>query len=1055
MKHLKFTYQRLLRTGFVMAFLVFMSAFPALAQEIEVTGTVKDEAGQPLPGVNIVVQGTSTGTITDAQGSFQITVSDENATLNFSMVGFQKKSVPLEGRTEISVVLEEQVREVQEVIVTGYSSQEVGSVTGSVSSVSTDELADMPAPDVSETLQGSASGVTTIANHKPGESATVRIRGLGTINNNDPLWVIDGVPTKSGLSQLSPNQIKSITVLKDAASQAIYGARAANGVIIVTTKTGEKGQETQINASVKSGISKNITEYDLLDTKEYGQMLWLRAKNSNGGTLPANYSHTLYGPASEGIDVPEYILPARGQDVDHSKYDRKMIGEDGDDTYLITKANPEGTDWQDVADRQAQMQEYNLNITGGSENTTYAFSGGYMKEEGIYKYTSFERYSLRSNVSSELTDWLEVGEKLGVTFSQNFGMQTNNAENSPIAWAYRMQPIIPVYDVKGNYAGTRVPATGNGRNVLARLDHNKNDRYRDLRSIGNAYAKATIIEGLSFKSLFGFDYRTSDTKNIFLKNPQFSERESSDRLDRENSYTLQWNWANTLEYSKEFGGMHDLNVLLGSESVSNNNRWFGAGRTSYFSRSTDYMFLDGGSSNQTNYGSGSEWKTFSIFGRVNYQLANKYLFEATVRRDGSSRFGENERYGTFPAFSVGWRVSEEDFMSFSDDWLNYLKLRFGWGQSGNDEIGNYNGYTSFASNIVRSYYPITGINSGTPTQGFQSSSFGNPDARWESTTTTNFGVEATVFDFLNVTVDIWQRNTSDMLYPKQVPDVEGQASIPSVNIGKMENTGVDLNLNFNGQAMNNDFTYDVTLNFSHYQNEITKLTGEEGEAIFGSGFRQMTYTRAEEGTAFPEFYGYKVEGIFQSEEEANNHPPAFGEGGVYNEPGHFKFKDVDGNGVINQADRTYIGSPHPDFTSGLNIRLNYKGFNLSTNFYTSYGNDLVNYVRRWIDFNQFDGNRSKRRLYESWGSPYLDDNANAEMPKAEQNDGGSQEPSSYFVEDGSYFRMKSLQIGYNVPQQLLQSLNMKQLRIYGQVTNLFTLIYRNLSGLQDQAKIPG
>lgn len=451
------------------------------------------------------------------------------------------------------------------------------------------------------------------------------------------------------------------------------------------------------------------------------------------------------------------------------------------------------------------------------------------------------------------------------------------------------------------------------------------------------------------------------------------------------------------------------------------------------------MFLNAGESNQTNSGLGSDEATVSYFGRLNYDYAGKYLLEATLRRDGSSRFGRNYRWGNFPAFSAGWRLSEEAFME-NLRWINDFKIRAAWGKTGNSEIGSYNGFTTFRTDVRYSYYGLDGNNT-SGTAGFDSNAFGNPDAKWETTTTTDFGFDAALFNNkLLLTFDWWNRRTSDMLFQIPQPDVLGHASLPSVNIGDMKNIGFDIEATFRGDALAGDLNYNITANVFKYKNEILKLSGEERTFHSGASLRSMMYTAYNVGTAFPEFYGYIVEGIFQTQAEVDAWPAAFGSDGTYNEPGHFKYKDVNGDGVIDNNDRTWIGSPHPDFTAGLTIDLQYKNWDFSTFFYSSYGNEIISYVRRWIDYTIFQGNRSKDRLYSSWGSPYLDDNRNAKLAKAGVlDDEGNQQPSTHFIENGSFLRLKNLQIGYNLPGKVLPRFGIDNLRIYLQATNLFTI----------------
>ncbi|MBS3772105.1 MAG: SusC/RagA family TonB-linked outer membrane protein, partial [Bacteroidales bacterium] len=821
----------------------------ALQQEIEITGTVTDaESGEPLPGVNIVVEGTTIGTTTDMDGNYTLE-APADATLVFSFVGYQQQSIEVEGQQEINVELQQAVQQLEEVVAVGYATRQAGEVTGSVSSVQTEDLAEMAAVNASETLRGNVSGVTIQESNTPGEGASIRIRGMGTINNNDPLWVVDGVPG----GNVNPNEIESISILKDAAAQAIYGARAASGVVLVTTKSGQKGQKTQINVNVRSGISRNVSSYDLLNTQEYGEMLWLMAENE--GEEP---DHPQYGSGDEP-QIPDYILPtgASEGEVDHSNYDNQMIHEDGDDTYLIMKANKEGTDWMDVVTRDAIYQEYTIDMTGGGEATSYAFQMGYLEEEGIMKHTSYDRFNLRSNVSVEPTDWLEVGEKIGVTYGRDAGFQADNSEASAVSWTYRMQPIVPVYDIEGNFAGTRAEGMGNAQNPMFNLYSNRHDWNKSLNASGNVFADASVFEDLSFRTQLGFDYNASQGRNLGYVEKAHAERGTYRGLSESDWFGLQWTWSNTLEYSSTFADIHDLTVLAGTEAVENISRWRGGSRDEFFSGNPLYMQLDAGVQNQTNYGNTSEWALFSVFGRVNYSLADKYLLEGVIRRDGSSRFGTDNRYGVFPAFSAGWRLSNEPFMAWADNWLDFLKLRVGYGETGNDRIGNYNSFTTFASSLGAgfwagggSYYPISGNNTGGGAAGFKRDAFGNPNVLWEATKTTNLGLDATVFDNFDVKIDLWQRVTEDMLYPKRIPDVLGQASAPSINVGEMKNVGLDVELGYQGTALNDELTYNVAVNVSHYRNEIVKLSNVEEEFMEGWYYRDMVYTRAEEGTQF-------------------------------------------------------------------------------------------------------------------------------------------------------------------------------------------------------------
>jgi len=1005
------------------------TVFPDWYQQKIITGRVIDVVGSPLPGVNVIEKGTTNGALTDPNGKFTINVVSVNSVLSFSFVGFATKEVTVGSQSTIEVTLTESVSYLDEVVVVGYSTQTRKSLTGAVSTVNAEAIAKETTANAITRLQGKASGVQILNAKAPGGGATISIRGLGTINNNTPLYVIDGVPTKSSMSELNPDEIESLTVLKDASSAAIYGARGANGVILITTKRGAAGKP-KIAFSARYGTSKFSKYYDMLNTQEYGEMLWLEAKNQ--GIAPSNI---LYGTGATP-KIPDYIVPAGRMAgdplVDPSLYNHTP----GSGFNNITQANKTGTDWYAAISQPGKTSEYNLSLSGGSERGTYAFTVGYFTENGIIKYTGFDRYSLRSNSDAKITNWLTLGQSLGMTYSVGRGNRGEYGEGIPISQAYRMQPIVSVYDIMGNFAGTKATGTGNGENPLAVLNRDRNDISHNLRGIGNAFAEVKLMEGLRFKSLFGFDYRPWDSKDIFRQNPEFQESKPTDILNMYSGSTIQYNWANTLNFTRVIATNHTLNILLGSEAVSVTNMDISASRSTYFSDDVNYMYLNSGEKDQTNGGGGSQVKWMSYFGRLNYDFKGRYLLEATFRRDGSSRFGANNRWGSFPAFSAGWRLSEENFMAATKSIFNNLKLRAGWGKSGNDEIGNYNGFSTYGSNSGSSFYSINGSVSSA-TAGFNASALGNPDAKWETTTTTNIGLDlAALRNTLTLTLDVWQRKTKDMLFAVAIPQVVSAASAPSVNIGDMENKGYDLNLNYQNKAMGGDLTYNVGLTFSHYKNKIVKISSKETEFINGGDFRQMTYTRATKGTSFPEFYGLIVDGFFATQTEADAYPKEYG--GTYNLAGHFKFRDVNGDGVVNDNDRAYIGSPHPKFIAGLNTDVSYKGFSLSAFFYTSYGNKIANYVSRWIDYTQFTGNRSKDRLYKSWGSPYLSNNADAKLPLADVNT-ISQYPSTAFLENGSFLRLKTLQLSYSLPKTLSQKLKLGKAELFVQGTNVFTL----------------
>ncbi|MBK7133985.1 MAG: TonB-dependent receptor [Bacteroidales bacterium] len=998
-------------------------------QQKRITGRVTDGGGSALPGVNIAEKGTANGAITDVNGNFAISVASPASILSISFIGYSTQEVVVGDRTTIDIVLKESVSALDEIVVVGYSTQTRKSLTGSVSTVNAAALSESSAVNPMQRLQGKVAGVTILNQHTPGEGATIRIRGMTTINDANPLYVVDGVPGGT----YSPNDVETITILKDAAAQSIYGARAANGVVLITTKAGKKNQKISMNVNVRQGISKPGKFYDLLNTQEWADMLWLEAKNAG----VVGFSHSQLGNGATPV-IPYYLFPTKAAQgdplADMSRYDNQLAVRDGDDTYLITRTSP-GTDWYGETTRNAAFKEYTVDVAGGSANTTYAFMMGYTDEEGIFKYTGFERYNLRANINSSPAKWIDMGSNIGIQYTNDYGHQTDNGESSLVSWSYRLPAAVPVYDESGvTFAGSRPSGMGNAQNPVFLATTNQYDFAKQMTVSGNAFVKLNIIKGLSVKSLFGVNQYGRRDRDVTFVEVAAAERGTYDGLALNARGGLNWTWTNTIEYSLNTGD-HSIRAIAGSEAYDNDYWYMAASRAEYPFLDVNYMSLNTGLRSIANSDSYSQYSLFSLFGRANYTYADKYMLEAVLRRDGSSRFG-NQKYGVFPAFSLGWRISEEAFMASTKSWLGELKIRAGYGAVGNDRMDDYNPYTQFAYHEQNASYGMTGGNTSF-NPGFSQATFGNTDVKWETTTTTNFGIDATLIKNLTATIDLWQRSTKDMLYRKQLPLVLGTATRPSINIGEMKNTGFDITLGYSNTAMNGDLNFNADLVFSHYKNELVKLTDVESDFYQGSGYREKYYTRTQTGRAFPEFFGYISEGLFMDQAEADAWPKAFGATGTYNKPGHFKYKDVDGNGYIDAGDRTYIGSPHPDFTAGLSLNVEYKGLSLSTTLYTSVGNEVVNYVSRFIDYTQFESGKSHRRLYESWGSPYLASNADATMPIIYSNDTPHQEPSTAFLEDGSFLRMKSLRIGYDFNKMLDNKVS--TLQLYFQASNLFTI----------------
>jgi TonB-linked SusC/RagA family outer membrane protein len=1021
--------------------------------DTKITGKIVDETGEGIPGVTIVAKNNNiVGTTTDVDGAFSLILPDGNNTLVISSIGFVTQEVVVGNRTQINVTLRPDIKSLTEVVVTGYSSQSKRDITGSVSTVDAKELTKVSAPNVAQQLQGRVSGVTVTSNSTPGGEATVRIRGFGTINNNDPLYVIDGVPTKGGLNNINPNNIESMQVLKDASSSSIYGSRAANGVIIITTKKGKAGTP-QFTFDSRVGIQSGKVNLDLIkDPQQFGNLLWTQLKNA-GVLTNGNPNHPQYGNGSSAV-VPDYILAGSSYGLFEGdpKTDPSLYNYNKNGFYQIVKANKQGTDWHQEILRPAAVQEYNVGATGGTESGRYALGLNYYKQDGVLNHTSFNRYSLRSNTEFTFKKRIRLGENLEVSYTENKGYYSNNGtastannqDGNPIGNGYRIPTIIPVYDINGNFAATRATGLGPATNPVAQLYRSRNNQVNTIRTFGNAYLEIDVLKDLVAKSSIGIDYTNANRVGYTLMDLEEAEIEAANSLTNANAYDINWTWSNTLNYTKTFNDIHKLNVLAGTEAIKANGKNFSASRSNFFSEDPLYMYLNSGTSNIQNAGSGYEWALFSIFGKLNYSLHDRYLLEATIRRDGSSRFGQNNRYGTFPAFSAGWRVSEESFLK-GVNWITDLKLRAGWGQTGNQEIGNYNGFSTYRSSLSQSSYAINGSNNAVEA-GFDTEAFGNQNAKWETTTQTNVGLDGTFFKGkLGFNLDLYTRTTSDMLYQVSLPATQGVATIPFVNIGEMNNKGIDLGLNYNNSALGGELTYSVGVNFSKYKNNVVKLNNSPTAVLLGPSIRSYTWTRSVANMPLYSFYGLQIDGIYQNQAEVDAGPKYPGYAAV----GKYRYQDTDGDGMITDADRVFLGNPHPDFTYGLNFDASYKNFDLSLFFQGVQGNKMINMVRRWVDFNNQAGNRSLTMLNDSW----TPENPNASLPILDANDSRSQQPSSYFVEDASYLRLKNITLGYTLPKSPLAKIGLTSARVYVQGQNLFTIT--NYSGIDPEVTSVG
>jgi TonB-linked SusC/RagA family outer membrane protein len=864
-----------------------------------ISGTVTSDDG-PLPGATVLVQGTNDFATTDFDGNFTIEAA-QGAILEVSFVGYTTQQVPVDGdQITITLALGNLLEEV--IVTTGYGTQSKRDITGAVSTIDAEELTSVPATTFAQQMQGRASGISVVSDATPGGEATVRIRGFGTTGNNNPLYVIDGVPTESQ-GNLNPQDIESFQILKDASAASIYGSRAANGVIIITTKRGKVG-EGKISYSSFFGWQTAANDVDALDARGLGEYLYLA--DYYAGKTP---SHGQYGfsgtPENPQISIPNYVFPSGAASVDESLYSLTESN-----IYAITKSADTNW-WELLTQANAPMSQHSIDASGATETSQYAFNATFFSQDAVIKYQGYKRATIRLNSSTKtLGDRLEVGENFTLSLDNRFGGYGNDGEQNAVSGAYKHHPLLPNYDIAGNFAGSRGLNLGNNYNPYASQFRNQDDRTRRSRAFGNVYAQLTIAEDFKFKSSFGVNLTTNQVKDIGRPQPEYVEGNFINSQRSATSWDYEWTWTNTLSWAKVLNDVHDVSAYVGVEAIEGFGEYFGASRQRFPFQSTNIIsYLDlGNQGTAGNYGNISkDFSLWSQFVQANYQYDGKYLAQVTVRNDASSRFKSATNSAFFPAFSLGWRMSEENFMSgisFIDD----LKFRYGWGKTGNQSIGDYNAYTQFRSSSYNSGYPIDG-SSSSATLGYDPSQFGNPNAKWEATVSNNFGFDATLFDrAISVEFDLWNRTTSDLLLTVPVVYSAGDAGAPAVNVGEMYNEGIDF-------AM--DWTKDVgelqiTLggNISSYRNEVKKLD-EFDTPIFGSNRRVPALTRTAVGDPISSIYGFEVLGIFQSQAEADAWAP-YGSTG-YNAPGKFKYADINGDGEINDDDRTIIGNPHPDF----------------------------------------------------------------------------------------------------------------------------------------------
>jgi len=999
-------------------------------QDTPIKGVVKDAStGQAITGVSIKVKGANKGTSTDADGAFSIQgkVGD---VLVVSYIGYASAEVTVTGKADLTISLNPSQDALEEVVVTGYSSQRKKDLTGAVAVVSVKDLKTTPAASAVESLQGRATGVQIVVDGAPGSTPQIKIRGYSTINNNEPLYIIDGVPYEGKLSWLNQNDIESMQVLKDASAASIYGSRANNGVVIITTKIGKEGKP-QFNLDSYYGVQvPNSSRFP----KMLSPQQTLDIENLLNGESKKLPDYLINGPKVGGKDV---ITDA---DIDMSKY--KFDAGSRADFFQITKANKTGTNWFDALSQNAPTQSHQLSVLGGGENASYAISGGYLKQKGTIIHTGFEKYNLRSNTRfSAFNNKLRFGENMQYSFTEGFGVgvNTNTAgdyigEGSALGFAYRIHNIIPVYDMGGNFAGSVGGQFGNGENPVAIAYRAKDNKNKSNMFFGNVFGEYDIFSGLTFRSSFGMKYENYNGISYTYPNPEFTEGSFNNGINEFFGLNKEWTWTNTLNYKATFNEDHSLTILAGTEAIQNRNRQIRGKGNGFFTMSTlDYLYLDAASTGRVSEGGGSVGSLFSIFGKVDYSFKDRYILSATVRRDGSSNFGPNNKYGTFPGASAAWRLSQEEFMK-GISWLSDLKIRAGYGVTGNQRIPANQYLDRYQVAVNSSSYPID----GSLTSGMWHNAYSNPDVKWEQVSALNLGLDFTLLqgDF-DGSFDWYNKKTKDMLYLLPLPAVAaGRAASPYVNIGDMENKGIELSLNYHyGRRQQSAFTLDLSGTISRNVNKIVSLAPSVSQQVYGS-FRSMETSILKPGEAIGAFYGYKVIGIYSDADMANTAVAKYEDG--KSRAGALKYEDVNADGKIDASDRTVIGSPHPDFVYSFNINAGYKNFDFMAYFYGSKGNKNYEATRYFTDFGVFRGQKSERVL-DAWDAK----NNPSSMIPSQVNNASAYEyaSSSYYVQDASFLKLKNLQVGYNFDTNKVFGNNtgIKKLRAYVGVTNLFTI----------------
>ncbi len=1024
------------------------------------SGIITDDAGLPVIGATVQVPGTTIGTVTDLDGRYELTVPDGSTELEVSYIGYEARRIPLTGATTYDLALTAGVA-LEEIVVTGYSVGTKRDATGAVSTIEAEKLQAIPSSNIEQQLQGRAAGVTVITNGQPGTQSKVRIRGFGSFNANQPLYVVDGVPTQD-VSFLVPDDIASTTILKDAASASIYGSRASSGVIVYTTKKGKRGEGVRISYDGLLGLTTPGSGQPILSPQQQADYTLIALRNGRiglGQNPDTLYSHPQYGQDVRQFTLPDFLVDGnrRGVSAESVNIDssRARYSENSSRPNLLIRTNRAGTDWYDEITDVGILNRHTLGFSGGNDAGRFYFGLSAQDEKGTLINQEFKRYGFRANSEFNLGNRVRIGENIQMTYRSTLGLIGGNGgqdvaggEND-VLLAFRIAPAIPVYNEFGGFAGTRATGFGNPSNPVANRLQQVNNTNRGLNAFGNVYAEVDIVKGLFVRTLLGGSYGNFAGRFFGRRTYENAENNQNDSYGEFNGDSYNWVWTNTLNFNYDFGGNHNISGLVGYEALSLNNGYSTNSRgINPFSTDPNFVNLNQVQNPVVNSGFSTPNAYASILSQVNYNYASKYYLTGVVRQDQSAGFAADVRRGIFPAVSAAWRVTGENFAQ-PNDFLSDLKIRAGYGVMGNaDAVGPQNRFNLFGGNVGTTYYPIDG-SQAVAAPGSSQSQIGNPDAKWEQATSVNLGFDATFFKSkLDIFVDFWQRTNDDVLVRAQLSDNYGEAARPFINVGSIDNRGIDLQVTYRDN-ITTDLSFEATVTGSFLKNNIERLA-ENIEFFEAGGTRVGNVARNLVGSPISSFFGYQTNGLWQTQAEINA-ANSGATGGVFQEgasPGRLRFVDNNGvdengnltgipDGIIDEADRTVIGSPVPDFTGGLNLRLAYKGFDIETFLYTSLGNDIFNFSKYYTDFYAvFPGAAISTRVLDSW----TPENMSNTQPIYENYAGFSStdEVHSFYVEDGSYLRMRLLSLGYNLPRTAFGG-TFSRARLSVSANNLFTI----------------